>query len=354
MQRRERQPPRVPLAVDGRAHGLLLLVAVRLAPAQLGGQVVAVRVVVALDPGVRRAARHRRVPRVQADPAPAALHPEALVVRQRGGHALEERRERDVHQRKRLAQEVGAGRRAELGVHEVQRVFEPAPVLAVRPAAGEPAHPAAEQRALELEQLRRARALGRAVRGEHGRLGEGAFQRRRNGGGVGDHRAVDLHHRQHPARHLRRERRLLVAVAPHVDLVHAVRDPLLLELHPDLLAVRAPRRVVAVKQHARLVVGRRIEPAEKRLRVGRAVFQIVHRGEAVLRPELGDASLERVPARSVVREGNTHERARGAGGGARRALHRLGRFASESVQRRGEPTPQPARVGPDDRPGGGR
>ena len=68
--------------------------------------------------------------------------------------------------------------------------------------------------------------------------------RRRRGGGISQPGAAS-----HPLRCSRTggdfvgEGGWLVAVAAHVDLLDAVRDPLLLQLQPDLLAVRAPRRV---------------------------------------------------------------------------------------------------------------
>ena len=177
-QRRERQSTtRRTIAVDGRARVFPCSSSPFASTRPAGGWMSCADVVVALDPGVRRAARHRRVPGVQAGPVPAALHPEPLVVRQRGGHAREERTCRCPPAKTTRPGSYGPGVARSSASTRSSARRRRAPTLAVRPAAGEPSHPADEPRALELEQLGRARTLGRAVRREQGRLGERPFAR---------------------------------------------------------------------------------------------------------------------------------------------------------------------------------
>eukprot|EP00982_Pelagococcus_subviridis_P008916 30888-Pelagococcus_subviridis.AAC.2 len=124
----------------------LLVVTVELTPAELRREVVRVRVVVALYPRVSvRAERHRAVPRVEpGPPSPGLFDLEALVVCQRRGHALEKRRERDVHERQLLAEKIRAGRLPKLRVDNVHSFLELASVPAVRPRRRQPSHPARE------------------------------------------------------------------------------------------------------------------------------------------------------------------------------------------------------------------
>ena len=57
-----------------------------------------------------------------------------------------------------------------------------------------------------------------------------------------DRLTVEFNHRQRPRRHLVRKTARLRAVTPHVYAFERVRNPLLLQLHPNLLRIRAPRR----------------------------------------------------------------------------------------------------------------
>ena len=157
---------------------------------------------------------------------------------------------------------------------------------------------------------------------------EQLFELVRDQRGVGEQLPVNLHHGEHPARDLGGEAGGLVAVASHVDLLHAVRDALLLELEPDLLAVRAPRRVVAVEQDARFGVG--AEAPDQRVRVRGAVLEIRRERLAQLELERRHALREDRPRRRDVRERDVHERA----GGARRhrPRQRLRRLSAEAVE----------------------
>mmetsp|Transcript_2832 Transcript_2832/g.11329 ORF Transcript_2832/g.11329 Transcript_2832/m.11329 type:complete len:259 (+) Transcript_2832:2492-3268(+) len=224
------------------------------AAAQLRRQVVHVRVVVRLLSTIRVARLHRLEPGVDGRPAAvvAAAHHHAFVVGDAGGDALQERREGKVDVADLLAQEVGPrahdGQRIVGGVHDVLEVLHP---LLVRPAAREPLQPPPEELALQLEHLVRQRALLAAGRRQHGRLvRKGLFDPAHDDVRLGDQAAVQFHDGQHAGGHLRQEGRGLVAVAAQGRLDHAVGDALLLELQPDLLAVRAPGGVVTVQRDA--------------------------------------------------------------------------------------------------------
>ena len=154
------------------------------------------------------------------------------------------------------------------------------------------------------------------------------LQRGGDGGGLGHQHAVDLHHGKHAAGNHVGEGFLLVPVASHVYLLHAVRDALLLELHPDLLAVRTPRGVVAVEEHAGFFGG--AEAADQRVGIGGAVLEVHFEGHAELRLALGDASGEGVPRGGDVGEGDVYEGPGGAGGD--RLVHRRGCLGAELIE----------------------
>lgn len=112
--------------------------------------------------------------------------------------------------------------------------------------------------------FRDARSLWCAIWRQHGLLWKLSLEQLHDKRRLGDDSAIELQHRQHARRNLLRERRLLVAVAPHVDLLDGVGDLLLLEEEPHLLAVGAPCRVIAIQVHPR-----RLAAAKCALQCGR-------------------------------------------------------------------------------------
>mmetsp|Transcript_86807 Transcript_86807/g.144402 ORF Transcript_86807/g.144402 Transcript_86807/m.144402 type:complete len:291 (-) Transcript_86807:542-1414(-) len=116
---------------------------------QLRGQVVAVGVEVALRGGVRRAAVHGVVPRVDVRPAGVAADGQALEVGDGGRDPLQERREHDVHDSEAIPrgprdprQEVWAPAFAQLPVHFVHCLLE---LRARVPRAAQPLQPRPKQ-----------------------------------------------------------------------------------------------------------------------------------------------------------------------------------------------------------------
>mmetsp|Transcript_7881 Transcript_7881/g.25808 ORF Transcript_7881/g.25808 Transcript_7881/m.25808 type:complete len:280 (-) Transcript_7881:211-1050(-) len=264
-----------------------------MAPADLGRQVVAVRVKVGRDVPVRRARLHGQEPGLHVPPLGLPPDREPLVVWEGCCHPLQKGREHAVDHRELRAQEERPAGLAQLVVDRVHQRDEVEPLCALVGRRGEPSEPAREELPLERQQRPHTRvgwiALVRQERAVR-RAGEGALDRHQDLIGLRNHLAINAGDWDAPGRVELPEPVGLVAVAVHVDLLDCVGHALLLERQPSLFTVRTPSRRVSVehdplciclcavkhadsRQMAGLVARARSEPlTEAPLIVGRLLF----------------------------------------------------------------------------------
>mmetsp|Transcript_38080 Transcript_38080/g.74606 ORF Transcript_38080/g.74606 Transcript_38080/m.74606 type:complete len:298 (-) Transcript_38080:778-1671(-) len=144
------RPVQPPLTIDGRGEGRAALL--RDAPAELRGQVPAMRIVVRLGHLVARQGLHRVEPRVERGIRCAPPHFEALEVQQARGHPLQERSIHKVDDGGAPPHEEAAAVPRQLPLHFVKclhkRLLCHSPVVAPR----EPVHPRGEEAALHTEE----------------------------------------------------------------------------------------------------------------------------------------------------------------------------------------------------------
>ncbi len=174
--------------------------------------------------------------------------PKPLVVGKARGHALQERHKHHIGAGELGPQEkrAGGGRQGLLhgGSHPLKLRLGLGLLRRRSPRTAKPVAPRPKHPALQLAQGQHRSVLKRRAQGA-----KGPFQGFQDAVAFGDQPAVELQGRQQARRHQLLVPRLLGAVANHRHLANPVRNPLLLEPQPDLLAVGAPGMVIAVERH---------------------------------------------------------------------------------------------------------
>ena len=178
--------------------------------------------------------------------------PIALVVAERGVHPLQVGDEDHIGATE-LAEEERPGRGLQGLLHQLghanEMLFRRSGVGPMAFAVAEPLAPGPKEAPLQLPQRKHIRIAKALAEGAKGR-----FQFPQDHITLGDQAAIQLEGGEHPGGHPLLEPRLLLPVTEHRHLADPVRNPLLLQPQPHLLAVGTPGVVIAVERHPHLTL----------------------------------------------------------------------------------------------------
>mmetsp|Transcript_7916 Transcript_7916/g.21531 ORF Transcript_7916/g.21531 Transcript_7916/m.21531 type:complete len:424 (-) Transcript_7916:75-1346(-) len=261
---------------------------------ELGRQVVAVRIEVALEGHVRWPRLHGIKPCLQVGPAALSPNHFALIVRNGRHNTLEKGRKHNIHKGKLPKKVRTPARDPQLVVDGVHGRLEP-PLLR---STTQVVQPVAEKLPLKLQQCAGPLPLAGALcRQKRAVVRIHLLQQRLNDGALRNYLPINLKDWEQPGWNLLHEGPGLGTVAPHVNLLDDVRNPLLFELQHNLVTVGTPSGVISIQLDPRLLRGPK--HATQRHGIWWPIFQVLIAGErhAQLMRHRGGHAMERLPAR---------------------------------------------------------